>query len=175
MERENSASADVVTPGAPAAPIGLDHIAHPSFDVAATHRFYTEVLGARLVSATSAHSPEWSARFLLAAYRLERAELDFFSYEGIVRPPPDGLPHDIRHAGIALASAEDVTRVRERLERHSVAYWVERHEDGDDEHLYVCDPNGLVLEFSVAAPPYPERDDALDVVRNWIDSLGPTA
>jgi glyoxylase I family protein len=147
----------------------IDHIACPSFDAAATHRFYADVLGARLKSASVGDSAAWNARYLLAAYDLEGAELDFFSFEGIVRPPPDGLPHDIRHVGIAVATAADVARVRERLDRHAVSYWVEQH-DGDDEHLYVRDPNDLVIEFSVTAAPYAERADAADVVRRWIET-----
>ncbi len=162
MEPEDRTAADV------ARRTGLDHVAHPSFDAAATHRFYTEVMGAELEVAATGDSEEWKAPYLLAAYRLEGVELDFFSFAGIVRPQPDGLPDDIRHAGIAVASAADVARVRERLDRHAVAYWVERHDGDDGEHLYVRDPNGLVLEFSVAAPPHPARADALELVRRWI-------
>jgi extradiol dioxygenase family protein len=73
----------------------IDHVAHPSFDVAATHRFYSEVLGARLKAAFSGDSSEWNAR-------------------------------------------------------------------------YVCDPNGLIIEFSVAEAPAAERFEALDVVRGRI-------
>jgi catechol 2,3-dioxygenase-like lactoylglutathione lyase family enzyme len=148
----------------------IDHVAHPSFDVAATHRFYTDALGARLKSALTGDSPEWGARFLLAAYELEGAELDFFSFEGIVRPQPDGLPKDIRHVGIAVAEAGELARVRARLDEHAVTYWVERHDGDDDEHLYVRDPNDLVIEFSVAAAPHAERVDAEAVLRQWIET-----
>jgi glyoxylase I family protein len=147
----------------------IDHVAHPSFDVAATHRFYAELLGARLKFALSGDSPEWNASYLLAAYELEGCELDFFSYVGITRPSPDGLPRDIRHVGIALSSAADLARVRERLNRDGIAYWTERHDD-DHEHLYATDPNGLVLEFSVAAAPSAESPDALEVLRRWIET-----
>jgi glyoxylase I family protein len=145
----------------------IDHVAHPSFDVAATHRFYTEVLGASLKAASSGDSPEWKARYLLAAYELEGAEIDFFSYEGIARPPADGLPREIRHAGIALPSQADVSRVRQRLDAQGAEYWIEHHDGPEDEHLYVPDPNGLVIEFSVAAKPWPAQAGALDVVRQW--------
>jgi catechol 2,3-dioxygenase-like lactoylglutathione lyase family enzyme len=97
----------------------IDHLAHPSFDAAQTHRFYTEVLGARLRSATSGESPEWNAHYLLAAYELEGADLDFFTYAGIVRPAPDGLPRDIRHVGLSLRSESDLARIRRRLDEHA--------------------------------------------------------
>ena len=145
----------------------IDHIAHPSFDVAATHRFYTEILGARLAGALDGESPEWNARYLLTVYDLYGAEIDFFTFVGIARPAPDGLPRDIRHVGIALPPAA-LTELRERLDHHAVAHWIERHEGDGDVHVYVPDPNGLVLELSVATPPAPSRTGAADIVRNWI-------
>jgi catechol 2,3-dioxygenase-like lactoylglutathione lyase family enzyme len=148
----------------------IDHVAHPSFDAAATHRFYTDVLGARLKSAFSGESSTWNARFLLAAYELEGAEVDFFSYAGIVRPPSDGLPRDIRHVGVTVASPTDVTRLRQCVEANAVEHWIEER---DGEHLYVCDPNGLILEFAVAEPPFESRPGAFDVVRDWIASTAP--
>jgi glyoxylase I family protein len=153
----------------------IDHVAFPSFDAAATHRFYTTVLGAALKSATSGDSATWNARYLLAAYELEGAELDFFTFDGIVRPQPDGLPEDIRHVGIAVASAADLARMRARLDEHAASYWVEQHDGDDGDHVYVRDPNGLVIELSVAAPPSARRAnggraDAGDVVRQWIET-----
>ena len=146
----------------------IDHVAHPSFDAAETHRFYTDVLGARLKTASSGQSATWHARYLLAAYELEGAELDFFSLAGIVRPPPDGLPEDIRHVGIVVATAAELARMRARLDEHAVSYWVEHHDGDEGEHVYVRDPNGLLIEFSVAEPPYAGRADAIDVVERWI-------
>lgn len=146
----------------------IDHVAHPSFDVAATHRFYTDVLGARLKTASSGESAAWNARYLLAGYEFEGAELDFFSFAGIVRPPPDGLPEDIRHVGIAVSTATELARMRARLDEHAVAYWVEHHDGDEGEHVYVRDPNGLLIELSVTEPPYAERADAIDVVERWI-------
>ena len=148
----------------------IDHIAHPSFDAAATHRFYADVLGARLKSAVTGDSREWGARYLLAAYDVEGAELDFFTFDGIVRPQPDGLPKDIRHVGIAVGAATELACVRARLDEHAISYWIERHDGDDDEHLYVRDPNDLVIEFSVAAVPHADRADAAEVVRQWIES-----
>lgn len=143
----------------------IDHIAHPSFDAATTHRFYTEVLSARLKAAFSGDSPTWNARFLLAAYELEGAELDFFTYDGIERSPSDGLPRDIRHIGVTVPSPDDVARLRRRVQAHAVDHWIEER---GGEHLYVCDPNGLIIEFSAPEPPHAERPEALDVVRGWI-------
>ena len=146
----------------------IDHIAYPSFDAAETHRFYTDVLGAQLKAASSGQSATWNALYLLAAYELEGAELDFFSFAGIVRPPADGLPEDIRHVGITVATAAELARMRARLDAHAASYWVERHDGDEGEHVYVRDPNGLVIEFSVVEAPYAVRADAIEVVERWI-------
>jgi catechol 2,3-dioxygenase-like lactoylglutathione lyase family enzyme len=53
MESEDRTAAGV------APRTGLDHIAHPSFDVEVTHRFYTEVLGAQLDAAAAGESEAW--------------------------------------------------------------------------------------------------------------------
>ncbi len=60
--------------------------------------------------------------------------------------------------------------MRERLDRHAVTYWVERHDGDDGEHVYVRDPNELVIEFSIATTPSEQRADAADVVRRWIET-----
>jgi len=148
----------------------IDHVAHPSFDAGATHQYYTGVLGARLRAAMTGDSPQWNARYLLAAYEVEGAELDFFSYVGIVRPNSDGLPHDIRHVGIAVDSDADLTRIRAQLDEHAAPYWVETHAGPDDLHVYATDPNGLVLEFSVAGAPWNARPDSYEQLRAWIES-----
>jgi catechol 2,3-dioxygenase-like lactoylglutathione lyase family enzyme len=145
----------------------IDHIAHPSYDAAATHRFYSDVLGAHLKAAFSGESAEWNARYLLAAYELEGAEIDLFTFEGITRPQPDALPRDIRHVGLTVPAEPDLARVRGRLDDRGVEHWIETRDDG--EHLYVTDPNGLVIEFSAAVPPYTARPNAFDVLQAWIE------
>ncbi len=101
----------------------IDHVAHPSFDAAATHRFYADVLGAQLKVAFSGESSTWNARYL-----------------------------------------------RQQVEAHAVDHWIEER---DGEHLYVCDPNGLIIEFSVAEPPFAASPEALDVVHDWIATAQP--
>lgn len=146
----------------------IDHIAHPSFDPRATHEFYTGVLGATLDGAWSGESATWNARYLMVAYSLRGVGLDFFTYEGIGRPLPDDLPRDIRHIGLALPTPEDCTAVRQRVEAAAAPHWVERR--GDGEHLYVTDPNGLVIEFSVAEPRPDPRGDGASVLECWLSA-----
>ena len=148
----------------------IGHVAHPCFDVAATHAFYRDVLGATLKLSRSGHSSTWNAPYLMLVYDVHGVELDFFTYAGIVRPPPDGLPRDIRHAGITVASADELARIRARIEGAGAEHWIELHDGPHDEHVYVRDPNGLVLEFSLAAAPSPAQPGAEATLRAWLDA-----
>ncbi len=153
----------------------IGHVAHPAFDVEATHRFYTDVLGATLKLARSGDSSTWNGRYVMAVYDVCGVEVDFFSYAGIARPHPDGLPRDIRHVGITLDSSDAVAAMRGRVERANAEHWIEYHDGPNDEHVYVVDPNGLVLEFSLPDAPWTPRDDADGVLRAWIDATSRAA
>src|SRR5438876_7287348 len=106
----------------------LDHLAFPSFDPQATHRFYSEIMGFPLVFAMDGDSPSWKKKYLLTAYAIgDDRFLDFFSYEGMRRPKKDALPIDIRHVAFSVDSQAEVKAWRKRLDRHRVSYWTEEH------------------------------------------------
>jgi catechol 2,3-dioxygenase-like lactoylglutathione lyase family enzyme len=115
--------------------------------VAATTRFYTEVLGGRLRHTQSGPAPSWNAK----EYRLMVFDLpggivvDFFWFEGI-RRPDEGLPKDIRHVALSVPSREEVMSWKHRLEAAGESFWIESH-SADDVHVYVMDPNGLTWEI----------------------------
>ncbi|CAM2143508.1 protein of unknown function [Pararobbsia alpina] len=149
----------------------LDHLAFPSFNAAATHRFYTEVMGLRLVRASSGVSAQWHRPYLLFSYELGNGTtLGFFEFEGIERPESDDLPRDIRHVGLSVPSAADFDQWLAKLDRCGVEYAIERHVDG--RHAFFCDPNGVMFEITVAAAeataskraPTPQK-----VIEQWID------
>jgi len=148
-----------------------DHYAFPCFDVAATDRFYRDVMGFPLVLAMSGPSPEWGGDFLLIAYAAGDGRcLDFFSFRGLRRPPADGLPDDIRHVAFTAGSARAVARWKLRLAERDVAYRIEDHGEGD-EHLYFADPNGLMLEIAArgdAPGVRSESRSARRVLQRWI-------
>jgi len=156
----------------------IDHIALPCFDVIATHRFYTQILECPLVHAQSGSAQAWDAHeFLLLAYGLpDGSTLDFFSYDGISRPADDGLPQDIRHIALAVPGRDDLAVLEDRLKQASVAFWTEVH-SVDDRHLYVTDPNGVVLEILAeedgARRRSPDRDGARRTLDRWLASRSP--
>src|SRR5207245_4374814 len=89
--------------------IRLNHVAYPTFDTPATVRFYTEVMGFRLVAALDAESePENGARrrFLHTFFAMASGDIiAFFEVDGLERSAPDGLARWIRH--LALSRSDD--------------------------------------------------------------------
>jgi len=154
-------------------PFTADHVALPCFDVAATKRFYEDVLGGTLRHAQSGPAPTWNAEaYLLVAFELPGGVLlDFFSFDGIRRPAADGLPKDIRHFALRVPTRADVDAVRRRMEAASVPFWVETHAT-DDIHVYATDPNGVVLEILAEedgwAMSTPDRDASQRVLEAWL-------
>lgn len=150
----------------------LDHLAFPSFDAEATHRFYTEIMGLPLVRAHSGVSAQWRRPYLLFSYALGNGTtLGFFEFDGIERPQSDGLPRDIRHVGMNVPTAEDFDQWLKKLERCGVEYAIERHVDG--RHAFFCDPNGVMFEITVAATAPPASKRAISpqkVIDQWIDA-----
>ncbi len=127
----------------------IDHVAFPSFDAAATHRFYSEVLGFELVSAMEGRSPEWGDRaFLLTCFATSSGQLlDFFQVEGHERPAAEDLADEIRHLALATESRDEIAAWRQRLERHGVPFEEDDH-GGLHESLYFRDPNGVQIEIT---------------------------
>lgn len=151
------------------AQVRIDHLAFPSFDVAATYHFYTHVMGFRLTSAFAGTSPEWgNQRYLMATFALGSAHVHFFAIAGMKRPRRDGLPKDIRHVALAVASRAALTAWKKRLDAHRVSYWVEDHDGAPS--LYFSDPNDVLFEVTAHRPERFDRRAAaqgLAVLRRW--------
>jgi len=125
----------------------LDHVASPSFDPAATHRFYTDLVGARLVLAIDGVTDDGQA-YLVVEYAFAGIRLAFLTYAGMRAPVIDGLPEDIRHVAFNVSDAASLHEWKQRFVDAGVRTWSERH-GSDDVHVYALDPNGLALEFAL--------------------------
>jgi glyoxylase I family protein len=151
----------------------LDHLAFPCFDVAATSRFYTEILGATLRHAQSGPAEAWNAKeYLLLAFQLPGGiTIDFFSFDGIQRPETS-LPKDILHVALVVPTRAEVMRFQERFVKAEVPFWLETH-DVDDVHVYLADPNGLTIEILAEQDGMQSRkndpEEAKRVVERWMD------
>jgi catechol 2,3-dioxygenase-like lactoylglutathione lyase family enzyme len=126
--------------------IRVEHVANPSFDPAATHRFYHDLLEAPLTLALTGTGDDGVA-WLVVEYAFGGVSLAFLTYAGMTRVD-DGLPDDIRHVAFTVHDAAEADRWAQRFEAAGVRWKSELHDD--DPHVYVYDPNGVVLEF--AAP-----------------------
>ena len=127
----------------------IDHVAFPCFDVAETHRFYSEVLGFELVSAMEGRSSEWGGRaFLLACFATGSGQLlDFFQVEGHERSASAGIADEIRHVALAAGSRDELAHWRARLDRYGVPFEEDAH-GGRHDSIYFRDPNGVQIEIT---------------------------
>lgn len=107
----------------------LDHIASPSFDPAATHRFYTELLDAVLTFAVSGNAG--AQRWLLVEYALGDTTLASLTYAGMTAPRGGDLPDDIRHVAFSVADANGLERRRAAFSDAGVRFKVELHAPDD--------------------------------------------
>jgi catechol 2,3-dioxygenase-like lactoylglutathione lyase family enzyme len=145
----------------------VDHLALPCFDLEATRRFCVDVLGAPLVHAEAGET------WLLAAHAFAGVMLDYFVILGEKRTPSRGR-EEIRHHGIAVGSAADLARWKERIAATGAEMWTEDH--GSDEHVYFYDPNGNLFELTAdqwtVRAKGADPDAAKSVIEAWTARRG---
>ena len=162
MEREHSTAAGVASTSS----LRVNHVASPSYDPAATHRFYTTVIGGRLVVAASG-TTESGQRWLVVEYAIGDTQLAFLTYEGMTPPSGGDLPDDIRHIAFNVADDAELERWRATFQAAKVPFRLEHHGENDP-HVYAYDPNGLVLEFALRwERTAASAAHAADVIDEW--------
>lgn len=132
--------------------LGIDHVALRALDLAATERFYGEILGLPVVEEMEGVSREWDDHpWAMRIFALPSGGgLDFFAVEGAPRPPalrPRWLD-TIAHVALGVPSRAELEGWRKRLEEHGFPI-LEEQDHGEGRHsLYVRDPNGHYLELT---------------------------
>ena len=155
---------------APRIAIRLNHVAYPTFDTAATIRFYTEIMGFRLVTALEGVSQPERHRFLHTFFAMESGEIiAFFETEGLKPPAGDGLPRWIRHLALSVDSKETLAAWQERLKRHGVHVTGPVNHDDTWLSIYFADPNGVTLELTHQSRALDDEDArrGAAVVTDW--------
>jgi len=162
-----------VTSSAPVTPVAIDHVAYPSYDAAQTHRFYVDIMGFTLAGAQTGMSRLWGKPYLLVSYQIAPGEaLAFFNCDGLAPVShPDTPATQIHHVALRVRDREALERWKSRLNTHEVPFVVERH--GDGEHLYLLDPNEVMLELCVATPESAagQPQGAFDTLQRWLDGV----
>ena len=154
---------------------GVDHVAYPTFDPAATVRFYRDVLGFPVVHSICAAGwgPERHPDFIHFFFDIGNGDrLAFFYYFGL--EPFEGGPQgdaysrfaaDVpiffirsRHLAIHVDSEEDLLEYRRRLDDSEWPVEMQiQHET--IESIYTHDPNGYMFEMSRALRPVTPQED----------------
>jgi catechol 2,3-dioxygenase-like lactoylglutathione lyase family enzyme len=157
----------------PAVARALSHVAYQTCDTAATHRFYTEVLGFELVAAVRGnHDPESGTDkpHLHTFFAMRSGEvIAFFDLAGVEAPPPDHLPTGVRHFALSVDSYEDLLAWRKRLKSFGVEVTPVVDHDGVWQSIYFMDPNRVLLELTYQARELTkaDADKAAKMVEEW--------
>jgi len=152
----------------------LDHVALPARDAEGTLRFYTDVLGLRLIDACS--GDDWGGQpWMMMVFAAGDGRSLALSVRRGGEPGAEGASaaeagaDDVRHLAFAVATQDDLEGWRERLRAHGVECRDEDH--GAQQSIYFADPNGNVVEITAPASEtaMPGNAAALGIVQRWIE------
>jgi catechol 2,3-dioxygenase-like lactoylglutathione lyase family enzyme len=150
-----STGADREREGVKCPAMRLDHVAHTCRNPHATHRFYHEFLGLKLVQA-------YSGRALMLLYDLPGGGTIAFTTSSDQVPAfADEASWEHRHVGLTVGSREEFDSWLQKLRDSDIKYWFV-----ENERIYFSDPDGLVVEIEVATP-MAANPAAADVLARW--------
>jgi catechol 2,3-dioxygenase-like lactoylglutathione lyase family enzyme len=157
----------------------LNHVAYLTADTGATYRFYTEVMGFKLVAAVRGdYDPEsQQARpHLHTFFAMGSGEvIAFFDIEGLAPPKKDAhVPTWARHLAMSVESHDELLAWRQRLLDHGVAVTPVVDHFGVWYSIYFADPNDVVLELTYQTRALTEADaaTAAQMVGEWTRAHG---
>ncbi len=138
---------------------GVDHAAYVTTDVAATIRFYRDVMGLRTPHVITAKGwgPKDHPDFIHFFFDIGQGDrLAFFYYFGVKPDTQAARPN--YHLAIHVESEADLLAWRARFEEHGIRVIAQvTHET--IESIYVRDPNGMVFEITRPLRDLTERDE----------------
>ena len=141
-------------------PVGLNHLVINVRNIDASHRFWTEVVGLKLVGELR-RSPQRPEAPTMRFYSCMRGghlhHHDIALRENNKLPPPpatgwtDGTPAAIGHIAIAFPSREAWLSKVAQLQQQGIKF-DRRVEHGTTHSLYITDPNGYGVELLYELP-----------------------
>ncbi|MBO4208531.1 VOC family protein [Micromonospora echinofusca] len=157
-------------------PRAVNHIATQTFDMEATHRFWTEVMGCRYAAglrfpARTVSTGEAVPPFIHTFYELADGScVAFFELAVSHERRDDGLPDWTRHYALSVSSRAELAEWKEHFEAHGVPVDGEIDHDGLFYSIYVKDPNGLRIELTYLTRTLGPDDhkEGLAELRSWV-------
>lgn len=159
-------------------PTALNHVAYLTTDTAETHRFYTEVLGCRLVAAVEEHevpSTNEQTSFLHTFFAMKTGEcLAFFEIDGQQQPPEDDVPSWVRHIALTIDSPDELESWQSHLADKGIDVKGPVDHEGIWTSLYFFDPNGVRIELTHQNRDLTDSDaeEASALLSDWAKQRG---
>lgn len=156
-------------------PAGLNHVAYVTRDTAATRKFYTEILGMKLVGSAmdeTVGSTGDAGRFLHTFFQLgDGSCVAFFEIEGVQSDHHESsLPRWAPHLALSVNSRAELDSAHKRLKDAGVEVIGVVEHEGIWSSIYFFDPNGVRLELTYQGRELSEDDavHAASSVDAWI-------
>ena len=159
--------------------MGFHHLAFATRDLDATHAFYTDVMGFRLVKAVAGDTGSGGGWAKHVFYDTGDGTLLAFWELHDDKIPPGwtpaistglGLPEWVNHVAFHSADVDALHEVRARWMRHGID--VAEIDHGWCTSIYAMDPNGILVEFCTTTKPFTD-DDRRDAERLFADPEPP--
>lgn len=161
-------------------PKGLNHVAYVTKDTAVTTRFYTEVLGMKLVGHAiddSVGSTGEKSRFLHTFFEMADGScIAFFEIEGQEHDHHDTpLPRWAAHLALSVDSMDELNAAHRRLLDEGLEVRGVIDHEGTWNSIYFFDPNGVRLELTYQSRPLNDEDAAAaqTAVAQWVGEHAP--
>ena len=153
--------------------MGFHHVAFACRDTAATHRFYTEVMGFELVKVVTGPTPGdhggWSKHFFYSTGASPSGEQGMIAFWEIHDDQigtnfsvdlntPAGLPWWVNHVAFDAPTREDLDRHRRRWQSHGETVYEVDH--GFCVSIYLRDPSGNTVEFCHTVRDFTDEEKA---------------
>ncbi|HEX8968652.1 MAG TPA: VOC family protein [Chloroflexota bacterium] len=144
----------------------MNHVAYVTWNTAETVRFYTDVLGMRLVGHATGDETSTgpSSRFLHTFFEMEDGScVAFFEIDGVDRETHvSPVPNWARHLALNVGSLDELESWTQRLRANDVDVISRDH--GTWKSIYFFDPNAIRIELTYQVRPLGEADAAAAAV-----------
>jgi len=159
--------------------MAFHHIALATRDLAATHRFYTEVMGFKVVKVVVAPTPEESGWAKHVFYDTGNGEMIAFwdIHDGEIEAGPwtgdlssvIGLPQWVNHVAFDAPTLDALEARKQHWREHGLT--VAEIDHGFCTSIYATDPNEILVEFCCTTRPF--SDEELAAASRLVDDANP--